>query len=116
MWPDRVSNPGPLTCESGALPIALRGPAHLSMRQLCIRNRCIPVSILLLYIREYYSKNKMLHLTEIESQCRNEYNGQETISDCQRLNTVELPWLVYHGYFEPVLVFLGKNPIAADFR
>ena len=27
MWPDRVSNPGPLTCESGALPIALRGPA-----------------------------------------------------------------------------------------
>ena len=25
--PDRVSNPGPLTYESGALPIALRGPA-----------------------------------------------------------------------------------------
>ena len=23
---DRVSNPGPLTYESGALPIALRGP------------------------------------------------------------------------------------------
>ena len=27
MWPDRVSNPGPLTYESGALPTALRGPA-----------------------------------------------------------------------------------------
>ena len=27
MLPDRVSNPGPLTDESGALPIALRGPA-----------------------------------------------------------------------------------------
>ena len=27
MWPDRVSNPGPLTYKSGALPIALRGPA-----------------------------------------------------------------------------------------
>ena len=27
MWPDRVSNPGPLTYESGALPIVLRGPA-----------------------------------------------------------------------------------------
>ena len=27
MLPDRVSNPGPLTCESGVLPIALRGPA-----------------------------------------------------------------------------------------
>ena len=29
MLPDRVSNPGPLTYESGALPIALRGPAVL---------------------------------------------------------------------------------------
>ena len=27
MWPDRVSNPGPPCYESGALPIALRGPA-----------------------------------------------------------------------------------------
>ena len=27
MLRDRVSNPGPLTYESGALPIALRGPA-----------------------------------------------------------------------------------------
>ena len=26
MLPDRVSNPGPLTYESGALPIALRNP------------------------------------------------------------------------------------------
>ena len=28
MLPGRVSNPGPLTYESGALPIALRGPAR----------------------------------------------------------------------------------------
>ena len=35
MLPDRVSNPGPLTYESGALPIALRGPALL-MRHLVI--------------------------------------------------------------------------------
>ena len=28
MLPDRVSNPGPLTYESGALPIALRGPVR----------------------------------------------------------------------------------------
>ena len=27
MLPDRISNPGPLTYESGVLPIALRGPA-----------------------------------------------------------------------------------------
>ena len=30
MLPDRVSNPGPLTYEPGALPIALRGPARQS--------------------------------------------------------------------------------------
>ena len=35
MLPDRVSNPGPLTYESGALPIALRGPAFLS--ELCFQ-------------------------------------------------------------------------------
>ena len=29
MLPYRVSNPGPLTYESGALPIALRGPASI---------------------------------------------------------------------------------------
>ena len=28
MLPDRVSYPGPLIYESGALPIALRGPAR----------------------------------------------------------------------------------------
>ena len=29
MWPDRVSIPGLLTYESGALPTALRGPAYM---------------------------------------------------------------------------------------
>ena len=28
MWPDRVSNPGPLTYESGAIPTALCGPVN----------------------------------------------------------------------------------------
>ena len=32
MLPDRVSNPGPLTYESGALPTALRGPALFDSR------------------------------------------------------------------------------------
>ena len=31
MWPDQVSNPGPLTYESGALPTALRGPAQIDV-------------------------------------------------------------------------------------
>ena len=34
MWPDRVSNPGHLTYESGALPTALRDPAHLNKYSL----------------------------------------------------------------------------------
>ena len=33
MWPDRVSNLGPLTYESGALPTALRGPATTSEKK-----------------------------------------------------------------------------------
>ena len=32
MLPDWVSNPGPLTYESDALPIALRGPAWVELR------------------------------------------------------------------------------------
>ena len=36
MLPDRVSNPGPLTYESGALPIAPRGPAYLWLFTLYI--------------------------------------------------------------------------------
>ena len=34
MWPDRVSNPGPLTYESGVLPTALRGPAPICEHHL----------------------------------------------------------------------------------
>ena len=35
MWPDRVSNPGPLTYESGDLPTALRGPAVRDKSMVC---------------------------------------------------------------------------------
>ena len=35
MLPDRVSNPGPLIFESGALPIALRDPAVIMLTQAC---------------------------------------------------------------------------------
>ena len=38
MLPDRVSNPGPLTYESGALPIALRGPAHKQRNEVKMYN------------------------------------------------------------------------------
>ena len=42
MLPDRVLNPGPLTYESGALPIALRGPAKRELvRGIVIPNICV---------------------------------------------------------------------------
>ena len=37
MLPDRVSNPGPLTYESGALPIALHRPAVWSIIHLNVK-------------------------------------------------------------------------------
>ena len=37
MLPDRVSNPGPLTYESGALPIALRGPAKSLIHRTLVK-------------------------------------------------------------------------------
>ena len=41
MWPDRVSNPGPLTYESGALPTALRGPANIFTEETIIVTSCL---------------------------------------------------------------------------
>ena len=43
MWPDRVSNPGPLTYESGALPTALRGPAPSVLSEYALA--CVSVSV-----------------------------------------------------------------------
>ena len=37
MWPEWVSNPGPLPLESVALPTALRGPAVCVC--VCVRER-----------------------------------------------------------------------------
>ena len=52
MLPDRVSNPGPLTYESGALPIALRGPAvqNVTFRILLTLWKCIIVQKLAVHI------------------------------------------------------------------
>ena len=51
MLPDRVSNPGLLTYESGALPIALRGPAEsLGIKSHSCRFGIIRVILFLDYI------------------------------------------------------------------
>ena len=39
MWPDWVSNPGPLPLESVALPTALRSPAVCVCVCVCVRER-----------------------------------------------------------------------------
>ena len=39
MWPDWVSNPGPLPIESDALPTALRGPAVCVCVCVCEREK-----------------------------------------------------------------------------
>ena len=43
--PDRVSNPGPLNYESGALPIALRGPAMADGLMKGDKHNQLPYSI-----------------------------------------------------------------------
>ena len=58
MLPDRVSNPGPLTYESGALPIALRGPArniieliHCVVKTKMLRKKVIGINKIFLILR-----------------------------------------------------------------
>ena len=63
MLPDRVSNPGPLTYESGALPIALRGPAQyyiIFTNQLFINPKFI--SNIINIIEKKIHKFNTLHL------------------------------------------------------
>ena len=55
MLPDRLSNPGPLTYESGALPIALRGPAF---QQGTIGQHCVGPKIL--FTDEMFGSNLFL--------------------------------------------------------
>ena len=56
MLPDRISNPGPLTYESGALPIALRGPAYPGWKvdfTILIEQRKIPSAEGIHYLQKY---------------------------------------------------------------
>ena len=59
MLPDRVSNPGPLTYESGALPIALRGPARPGLIWLVVVGLNDP-------LRQYFSLYRVVSQREGE--------------------------------------------------
>ena len=67
MLPDRVSNPGPLTYESGALPIALRSPAavFLSIQERwpfgCFFQNFGPVLSDFLYLDYRWSSQATVH-------------------------------------------------------
>ena len=60
MWPDRVSNPGPLTYESGALPIAPRSPATFMLKK--IKNL-----FLLCLLTWYYDYHSLARTTPVSN-------------------------------------------------
>ena len=53
MWPDRVSNPGPLTYELGALPTALRGPADVFSLAAVGVEACLDLTVLVTGCRSW---------------------------------------------------------------
>ena len=59
MWPDRVSNPGPLTYDSGIIATALRGPEDRHINTLLL-NAVIfysaePVKLFVCYIFMFFA-------------------------------------------------------------
>ena len=75
MLPDRVSNPGPLTYESGALTIALRGPAPCieKVEIHCIMTWLYPPGYGVTKYTDFFSLKKMekecTHLLEDSTFC-----------------------------------------------
>ena len=65
MLPDRVSNPGPLTYESGALPIALRGPA-IRVKEIRVYDHCLASRRTLVFQHHYSFSTftNILHMTD----------------------------------------------------
>ena len=55
MWPDRVSNPGPLTYESGAQLTALRGPAKSLVTNTVVITRVLRNQIISLPLYAFYT-------------------------------------------------------------
>ena len=72
MLPDRVSNPGPLTYESGALPIALRGPATIKYKKESWHRRITRTRYIFLINNNNNNNNslyfqRVTHLAEIQA-------------------------------------------------
>ena len=56
MLPDRVSNPGPLTYESGALPIALRLVSEISYAMTLSVRLCLSLFMTEIAFKWVYSR------------------------------------------------------------
>ena len=90
MLPDRVSNPGPLTYESGALPIALRSPAKRSLDFYCL------LMVLNTSVLNPLHTGRLLHC----------YMLDESICHCRGCGV----------YFVAFILFLMGNPVSKQFR
>ena len=58
MWPDRVSNPGPLTYKTGALPTALHSPASY---QSVISEYLLPLIPCTGAVSRYFTLTKVIY-------------------------------------------------------
>ena len=59
MLPDRISNPGPLTYESGVLPIALRGPIDCATWCIHVSSIMSTVSTMPFLVNVNFEVNKI---------------------------------------------------------
>ena len=102
MWPDRVSNPGPLTYELGALPTTLRGPATLLQTkqgpEQSFRICAIPSGQML---SQYEEQSKLVHF-------KGEQHHHFYLSPL-----VKVGWLVVLGLTalsDSISVYIGPSP------
>ena len=96
MLPDRVSNPGPLTYESGALPIALRGPARL-FRPVCT----VTTEVIKRNFMQIEFRNMDLDATDIKKYILNHKDFKAAIPpyfDNQN------PALIPYSYMPPIAI------------
>ena len=63
MLPDQVLNPGPMTYESGALPIALRGPAKTWQKKIEVCSYTLNCARSSLVSKKEKNLNKLLFFT-----------------------------------------------------
>ena len=90
MWPHWVSNPGPLTYESGALHTALRGPAIYLIYYVA---RLIPS--VKIHLASHENKQKV---TKWMDDGQSDHRSTETSSLSELKLNASVPWLKRYMY------------------